>query len=599
MLYRPSGADNPGSFDFRRYLAKQGAFAGFSARSVEVVDTRIHWGIWHWRHRIVSSFVQGLGERRGELLGALVLGARASQMDFDLQDTFRAVGLSHLMAASGFQVSVLLAVALAAMRTWQKSVRQAIALAVLLAYAGLTGGGPSILRATMMGSVAIVALEDGLGGKRLRPLGLLLLTAVLLLLAQPLWIDDLGFQLSFLATLGLLVAAKPWQQHLEFLPPAMAAAVAIPLAALLWTLPLQLSAFGKIAPYSLVADLCITPLAIAAIVAGFGVSAFALLMPSVGAVLAWPLRVLLDPLLGFAAWIASWPHAQSYVGALPRWQCVALYVLLAIATFGPQLSILPQRWIGKLHNRLAIGVSGTFIVAVLLPALWPAPLVQIVALAAREPVLVVHSQGGTAIVNSGSDETVAQVVLPYLRHAGIHRIHKALALADGAANSGWDVLVANIAVEQFWSEDRFEISSEAAAVVETLRESGTVLHSLGREPSLQMGSVTWQSVEPNVLKMSLPGYQWLLLGAPVTSTSHLPQLGLLPPVQWVWWDGSLLPPDLLGELDTQGGMVGGDRLVPTNETQFAAAEVPLYWTERVGAVQWTPSGARLNQPDLS
>ncbi|NJN29866.1 MAG: ComEC/Rec2 family competence protein [Synechococcales cyanobacterium RM1_1_8] len=121
----------------------------------------------------------------------------------------------------------------------------------------LTGVQPSVLRAVLMGLGALTALVMR---RKTKPLGALILTAVLLLLFNPLWIWDLGFQLSFLATLGLLVTVPPLMGRLDWLPTLFAGAIAIPLAATLWTLPLQLYHFGVAAPYGILVNLLVTPL---------------------------------------------------------------------------------------------------------------------------------------------------------------------------------------------------------------------------------------------------------------------------------------------------------------------------------------------------
>jgi len=247
-LYLPSPALNPGSFDFQAYLQRQGAFAGFSAREVIPQPGGKVWGGWVLRRRVREAFIAGLGERQGNLLASLVLGSRAGQLDFDLQDAFREIGMAHVLAASGFHVSLLLGVVFVLTRRLAVRLQQGILLAVLGVYLTLTGFTPSVLRAAVMGVAAMLVLtEPRLEGKvRLNPLGTLLVAAVLLLLYQPQWITDLGFQLSFAATLGLLVGTAPIVSRLDFLPPAVATALAVPLAAQIWTLPLQVAIFGRI-----------------------------------------------------------------------------------------------------------------------------------------------------------------------------------------------------------------------------------------------------------------------------------------------------------------------------------------------------------------
>ena len=107
---------------------------------------------------------------------------------------------------------------------------------------------PLVLRAVLMGALALAVLESG---HRSRPLGILAASALALLLARPDWLLDVGFQLSVVATAALVLSARPLELGLRrwlpgWLPGWLAAATAVPLAASLYTLPLQLLHFGVV-----------------------------------------------------------------------------------------------------------------------------------------------------------------------------------------------------------------------------------------------------------------------------------------------------------------------------------------------------------------
>ncbi|WP_198648974.1 ComEC/Rec2 family competence protein [Cyanothece sp. BG0011] len=116
----------------------------------------------------------------------------------DIRDLFVNMGLSHVLAASGFHVALLLGIIFWITRSLSPKKKLIIGIIILILYVGLTGIQPSILRASLMGTAILISqvLE-----RKTNALGTLLLSAFLLLLFNPLWIWDLGFQLSFLATL--------------------------------------------------------------------------------------------------------------------------------------------------------------------------------------------------------------------------------------------------------------------------------------------------------------------------------------------------------------------------------------------------------------
>ncbi|NJO98439.1 MAG: DUF4131 domain-containing protein [Pleurocapsa sp. CRU_1_2] len=108
FLYLPSPPSNPQGFDFKQYLARQGIFAGIQGTEANFEDQKAGWGWWRLRQRIVWSQLQGLGSPLGQLVSSIVLGGKAVDLPSDLRDRFIAAGLAHVLAASGFQVSLLL-----------------------------------------------------------------------------------------------------------------------------------------------------------------------------------------------------------------------------------------------------------------------------------------------------------------------------------------------------------------------------------------------------------------------------------------------------------------------------------------------------------
>ena len=172
---------------------------------------------------------------------------------------------------------------------------------------------PSVLRAVLMGAMALLIRESG---ERARPLGLLLVSLLALLLWQPVWLLDLGFQFSAAATAGLVLTAPRLQQRLP-------AALAVPIAACLWTLPLQLLHFGVLPLYAVPANLLAAPLlsllTTGAMAAAMAAQVLPPLLPVIAFVLQWPAELLLVVVQGAAAL----PLAQLALGQ-PPWLLVLL-----------------------------------------------------------------------------------------------------------------------------------------------------------------------------------------------------------------------------------------------------------------------------------
>ena len=152
-----------------------------------------------------------------------------------------------------------------------------------------------------------------------------------MLLLRPAWALSIGFQLSAAATAGLILTAPRLEQAVQaWLPDrsqGLAAALSIPVAALLWTLPLQLLHFGAMPLYALVANLLVAPLLAPLTLLAMLSALLVLVGPTaVLPLLLWPVHQLAGLVITMASWISHWPGAQLLTGRPQMW-VVALLVL--------------------------------------------------------------------------------------------------------------------------------------------------------------------------------------------------------------------------------------------------------------------------------
>lgn len=340
-LRRPMPAPHPLLAGAAERLARQGIHTELRVARWRVL-ARPATPVADLRRRIAARFLAVSGAEVGGLLAALVLGSAVVPLPASLTEAFRAAGLSHALAASGFHLTVLLGAVLALARPLGARLRLPLAAAAIVLFLLLAGAQASVVRACVSGALALLILE---AGQRGRPVGLLGLTVVLMLLLRPQWWADLGFQLSVAATAGLLVSAAPIERKLVGAQPGrwrrlLAAAVAVPLAASLWTLPLQLLQFGVVPLYAVPANLVAEPLLTPLTLGAMGLALVALLVPPLLAPLAWlvglPARLLLLVAQGFAAL----PMAQWQTGRVAP----LLVGLFSIALLALLLPALGRPW---------------------------------------------------------------------------------------------------------------------------------------------------------------------------------------------------------------------------------------------------------------
>jgi competence protein ComEC len=192
----------------------------------------------------------------GILLG-IVLGERAS-VSPDLAYAFAVSGTTHLLAISGFNMTLVGAAVALALRGRARPTPRAVAtVAAIVAYSLLVGLGPSVMRAALMASVASVGLASG---RRAATANALCVAVTAMLFADPAAISDLGFLLSAAATAGLVLWQAPLSARFALLPGVLREGLATTLAASAPTLPVVAAAFGRVSLVSPIANLVAVPL---------------------------------------------------------------------------------------------------------------------------------------------------------------------------------------------------------------------------------------------------------------------------------------------------------------------------------------------------
>ena len=568
FLYRPKSATTPQGFDFSSYLARQGIFAGLKGETVEIQRPGWPWGGWALRRRIVQSQFRWLESPAGPLVSAMVMGGRAVDLPFEIKDAFVQVGLAHALAASGFHVSLVVAAVLTATRRLANTQKLLIGTATLILFGLLSGFAPSVLRAILMGIASLAALA---AGRKTKPVGLLLVVAVVLLVLNPLWIWDLGFQLSFLATLGLIVTVPRLIQRLDWLPPTIATLVAVPLAATLWTLPLQLYSFGVVPLYSVIANVITTPLLAAITIGGFISGLAALIWPLAGSALAGVLYYPCHLLLAVVNTVGQLPGQTLALGTISIWQLVLLYGLLLAVWLWPWWQ---QRWTW----------AGLVAIALVVLPIWQvqAGRFQVTVFdTANLPMMVVQQPGATVLLNSGDRLTVTQTLIPFLQHQGVNQIDWAIATdLRPELQEGWAELQRRIPIQTF---------SAVSSHLRPITLNSKVQQLQPQQPvSLGNVEVTLLRFQPAVLQLRIEQHNWLLVSGGAPDQITWLQTAQLPAIQVLWWMGRSVPSELLDTLKPQVVILSARGMRGDAIAQLQQKTPQVYWTARDGSIQWTP-----------
>lgn len=292
----------------------------------------------------IRAASSGLGLGAAALVPALVDGdATGGAGTGAFTPAFQTAGMTHLLAVSGTNLTLILG-ALLLLARWFRVRTWGLAVVGVLGVGGfvlLAGPQPSVLRAAVMGTIALAGLGHAGRAQGVRALGLGVLVLVLI---DPWLARSTGFVLSVIATAGILVLAPPWREALRrWLPRWAAEAVAVPLAAQVACTPVIAAISGQVSLVAVAANILAAPLVGPATVLGLAGGVVALLSEPLGGVIAVPAGWCADGIIAVAERAAAMP-----VPALP-WSTTAVAVgvlaLLCVLVALVLRAVLVRRWL--------------------------------------------------------------------------------------------------------------------------------------------------------------------------------------------------------------------------------------------------------------
>lgn len=353
-------------FSYRDYLARQGVYSLMRFAAVKKLDSdhgNPFWAVMYGlRERGLETLYRLYPAREAALLAGILLGDE-SGLSEKVKTAFNDTGTRHIIAISGFNISIIAGLFLALFGRWLGARRGAWAAGIgIVLYTLLVGADASVVRAAIMGTLALVALQTGRQAFALNSLGV---SGAVMALVNPLVLWDIGFQLSFAATLGLVVYSEPlrtWTQkwmdaHLRVewakrLSRPINDYLLLTLAAQITTLPIILYYFHRLSIFSLPANLLILPMQPALMVLG-GLSIFAgtVLLP-IGQLIAYFAWVLAAYTTRIVEFFAQLPWSSQIFDSFPLY-FVFFWFAAIIAISVPAI----RQWIKSIRFLPAIGLA--------------------------------------------------------------------------------------------------------------------------------------------------------------------------------------------------------------------------------------------------
>lgn len=521
-LVLPKAKGNPGEFDYRQYLKFRRIHTLLYVYHPE--DLVVHWepdrlswkssvaGLLKLREEFSQIVYSQLQERQAELLLAMLFGEQGAVNRGDLE-LFRETGLAHALSVSGFHVGIVLMLVLAILRVARagQQITLMIALMVLVGYSVLSGFSVTVVRSALMGMICLLATHLD----RERNLWhALAVSGLVILLWNPNFLFDPGFQLSFAAVMSIIGLVPFLDTMMPKCLWGREKLISVPLGAQLGTLPLIAWHFSLVSPLAVLANILLVPLMSTIVILGllgfvFFKAAFIseLFLQTAG--------FLIEAVVWAGSGIASLPGTHFYV-ARPSLFRLTLYYCLIFAAVGissceidfsriiagRRLSLGGEHghaarfWLPYWTN-LSIFVLVLALLAVTVPGSPGKNLTLVFLDVGQGDAIFVRSPSGTtALIDGGgvpdffgndSYEPGRDTVLPFLRRLGRNRVDLLINTHPDADHlSGLQTVLEEMPVGRVMTPPVTGLEAEYDLFLSTTRRKGVPHRTLSKGDQIRL-----------------------------------------------------------------------------------------------------------------
>ncbi|GGR54667.1 competence protein ComEC [Nocardioides luteus] len=450
-------------------------------------------GVW-WRasDSLRGSIRDAVAHRppdQAALVPALVDGDDTGLSD-ELADDFRTTGLTHLLAVSGTNLTLVVGFMLIVARWAGVRGRGLYAVGVLgiLGFIVLARTEPSVVRAAAMGAVGLLAMTHNGRQRALRGLG----AAVTgLLLIDPGLATSVGFTLSVLATAGILIFGPPWRDAMRrWMPQWCAEAIAVPAAAQLACTPVVAAISGQVSLVAVLANLLVEPAVAPATVLGLLGGLLGLAWEPLGMVAGTTATWCVAWIIAVARFGAGLPTAQVGWGTGPLALGVLVAVCAGIAFVAPRILRHPVTGVAGCLVLLAVAL-----VRLPTPA-WPPPgwVLAMCDVGQGDALAVRTGAGSAVVVDAGPDPDLVDDCLDRLE---IDHVPLAVVTHFHADHvSGIEGVFAGRQVGEVWTSRLQDPGEGVRLVTETARSAGVVPGPAPYGATATIGEVRLQVLWP-------------------------------------------------------------------------------------------------------
>ncbi len=412
-------------FSYRDFLAREGIYSYMSIAEVTVLPGNagdaFYTAVYTLKEKLLKNTYRLFNDPEASLLAGILFGVDTG-LTRELQNAFKNTGTAHIIAISGFNIAIIASAFYSIFKNFfGERLGALFAILGIILYTILVGAEAAVVRAAVMGCVALIAR---LLGRKQVALNTLLFVAAMMCLWNPFFVWDVGFQLSFFATLGLIIYAEPFSNFVNSLITKISKAdssavtriindnFTLTFAAQLTTIPIMAYHFKRISLISFIANPFVLPVQPAVmIVSGLAVFTSLVIYP-LGQLVAWVAWPFATYTIRMVELFDRVPRGSIFLGDSSIWLVTGFYIALFSVTFN--WSRLKEMFLALGSRLRTVALTATiaflFVCTILL---WRASAttgdgqlhITFLNVGSADAVLIQTPEGRNVLINGGESTT--------------------------------------------------------------------------------------------------------------------------------------------------------------------------------------------------
>lgn len=329
-------------FNYKNYLAKNGIYSAMRWPEIELLSRKNYTGpsrviyakILDFKDKLRESIYQNLSPPQSSILGAMILGDK-SRMSNNLKEKLNISGIRHITAVSGMHIVILSGILMSLLigLGFHRGRAFYFSIVIIFLFIIMTGFQPSGIRAGIMGGLFL--LGQKIGRKSISSRAIVMAATLILVVNPLLLVNDVGFQLSFLAVMGIIYLAPTFKNLLKFIPKKLTnlkEIISMTFAAQVFTLPILVYNFGRISLVAPLTNILILPTVYWIMLFGFIFCLVAVIFEPLGWIFSLPCLFLLTYLTKIVD-LFSGPRAAKTIENVHWFWLIISYLILAYLSF--------------------------------------------------------------------------------------------------------------------------------------------------------------------------------------------------------------------------------------------------------------------------